>query len=56
MSIPYEQPFTQTFHHNRNLITEQDTGEQNPLFQPWFDLQLDALNSCLFTYNIFNFC
>jgi len=20
---------------------------------PWFDLQLDALNSCLFTYNTF---
>jgi len=21
--------------------------------EPWFDLQLDALNSCLFTYNTF---
>jgi len=33
MLIPYEQPFIQTFHHNGNLITEQGTGEQNPLFQ-----------------------
>jgi len=22
-------------------------------WRPWFDLQLDALNSCLFTYNTF---
>jgi hypothetical protein len=33
MLIPYEQPFIQTFQHNGNLITEQGTGEQNPLFQ-----------------------
>jgi len=33
MVIPYEQLFIQTFHHNGNLITEQDTDEQNPLFQ-----------------------
>ena len=33
MLIPYEQLFTQTFHHNGNLIKEQGTGEQNPLFQ-----------------------
>ena len=31
--IPYEQLFIQTFHHNGNLITEQGTGEQTPLFQ-----------------------
>jgi hypothetical protein len=30
--IPYEQLFIQTFHHNGNLVTEQGTGEQNPLF------------------------
>jgi len=28
---PYEQLFIQTSHHNGNLITEQGTGEQNPL-------------------------
>jgi hypothetical protein len=33
MVTPYEQLFIQTFHHNGNLITEQGTGEQNPLFQ-----------------------
>jgi hypothetical protein len=27
------------FHHNGNLITEQGTGEQNPLFQ----LAIDAM-------------
>jgi len=32
MLTPYEQLFIQTFHHNGNLITEQGTGEQNPLF------------------------
>jgi hypothetical protein len=32
MLIPYEQLFIQTVYHNGNLITEQDTGEQNPLF------------------------
>jgi hypothetical protein len=32
MLTPYEHLFIQTFHHNENLITEQGTGEQNPLF------------------------
>jgi len=32
MLIPYEQLLSQTFHHNRNLIPEQNCGEQNPLF------------------------
>jgi len=40
MLIPYEQLFIQTFHHNRNLITEQGTGEQNPLFQLAIDTML----------------
>ena len=40
MSIPYEQLLIQTFHHNGNLITEQDTGEQNPLFQLAMDTML----------------
>jgi len=42
MSIPYEQLFIQTFHHNGNLITEQDTGEQNPLFQLAIDTMLTS--------------
>jgi len=33
MQTPYEQLFIHTFHHNGDLITEQDTSEQNPLFQ-----------------------
>jgi len=32
MLIPYEQLLIQTFHHNRNLILEQNCAEQNPLF------------------------
>ena len=39
MLIPYEQL---TFHHNRNLITEQGTGEQNPLFQLAIDTMLTS--------------
>jgi len=33
MLTPYEQLFIHTFHHNGDLITEQGTGEHNPLFQ-----------------------
>ena len=33
MLSPYERLFIQTFHYNGNLITEQCTGEQTPLFQ-----------------------
>jgi len=33
MLIPYEQLLIQTFHHNSNLIPEQNPGEQNQLFQ-----------------------
>jgi hypothetical protein len=40
MLIPYEQLFIQTFHHNGNLIMEQGTGEQNPLFQSATDTML----------------
>ena len=40
MLIPYEQLFIQTFHHNGNLIMEQGTGEQNPLFQLAIDTML----------------
>jgi hypothetical protein len=39
MLILYEQLFIQTFRHNGILITEQGTGEQNPLFQ----LAIDTL-------------
>jgi len=42
MLIPREQRFIQTFHHNGNLITEQGTGEQNPLFQLVIDTMLTS--------------
>jgi hypothetical protein len=44
MSIltPYEQLFIQTFHYNGNVITEQGTGEQNPLFQLAMDTILTS--------------
>jgi hypothetical protein len=42
MLIPYEQLFVQTFHHSENLITEQGTGEQNPLFQLAIDTMLTS--------------
>jgi hypothetical protein len=42
MLTPYEQLFIQTFHHNGNLITEQGTGEQNPLFQLAIDIMLTS--------------
>jgi len=32
MLIPYGQLLIQTFHHNGNLIPEQNCGKQNPLF------------------------
>jgi len=34
---PYEQLFIHTFHHNGYLITEEGTGEHNPLFQSAID-------------------
>jgi hypothetical protein len=42
MSIPYEQLFIQIFHDNGNLITEQGTGEQDPLFQLASDTMLTS--------------
>ena len=42
MLISYEQLFIQTFHHNGNLIMEQGTGEQNPLFQLAIDTMLTS--------------
>jgi hypothetical protein len=33
MLIPYEQLFIQSHHQHGQLITEQNPGEQNPLFQ-----------------------
>jgi len=42
MLIHYEQLFIQTFHHNENLIKEQGTGEQNPLFQLATDTMLTS--------------
>ena len=42
MLTPFEQLFIQTFHYNGNLITQQDTGEQNPLFQLVIDTVLTS--------------
>jgi hypothetical protein len=42
MLTPYKQLFIQTFHYNGNLITEQGTGEQNPLFQLAMDTVLKS--------------
>jgi len=42
MLILYEQLFIQTFHHNGNLITEQFTGQQNPLFHLAIDTMLTS--------------
>jgi hypothetical protein len=33
-----------------SMVKKPTTAET---IRPWFDLQLDALNSCLFTYNTF---
>jgi len=38
--VPYEQLLIQTFDHKRNLIPEQNRGEQNPLFQLIIDYSL----------------
>jgi hypothetical protein len=40
--ISYEQLFIQRVHHTGNLITEQGTGEQNPLFQLAIDTMLTS--------------
>jgi len=42
---PCEQLFIQTFHHNGNLLTEQGTGEQNPLFQLDIDTMLTSAST-----------
>jgi hypothetical protein len=42
MLIPNEQIFIQTFNHNGNIITEQGTGEQHPLFQMAIDTMLTS--------------
>ena len=35
--IPYEQLYTQTFHHHVNLISEQSASDTNPVFQLNFE-------------------
>jgi len=40
--VPYEQLFIQTYHYNGTLITEQNRGEQNPLFQLAIDTSLTS--------------
>jgi hypothetical protein len=46
MLIPSEQLFIQTFHHNGNLIMEQGTAEQNPLFPLAIDTMLTSATTC----------
>jgi hypothetical protein len=45
MLIPYKQLFIQTFRHNGNLITEQGTGEQTPLFHLAIDTMLTSVTT-----------
>ena len=40
--IPYEQLFIQTYQYNGTLITEQNRGGQNPLFQLAIDTNLTS--------------
>ena len=40
--IAYEQLFIQTYQHNGILITEQNRGEKNPLFQLAIDTGLTS--------------
>ena len=40
--IPYEQPFIQTYKYNGTLITAQNRGGQNPLFQLVIDTGLTS--------------
>ena len=42
MSGRYEQLCIQTFHHNGNLLTEQDTSEQNSILQLAIDTVLTS--------------
>ena len=43
-----------TRHFFNNSNTNEDIATKfEQEYVPWFDLQLDALNSCLFTYNTF---
>ena len=42
LMIPYEQLFIQTYQCNGTIITEQNTGEQNPLFQIAIDTGLTS--------------
>ena len=37
--LPYEQIYTQQFHHKNQLIPEQRPNEQNPMFQLLHDKQ-----------------
>jgi len=48
--IPYEQLFIQTYQYNDTLITEQNRGDPNPLFQLPIDTGLTSQlfhNKCI---------
>jgi hypothetical protein len=38
--IPYEQLYIQSHHHQKKLITEQNSGEYNPMYQLVYDQQV----------------
>jgi hypothetical protein len=38
--IPYEQLYIQSHHHHKQLITEQNSGEYNPMYQLVYDQQV----------------
>jgi hypothetical protein len=45
MLTPYTQLFIQAFHLNDRLVEEQETGEQNPLYQLAIDTGLMSMTS-----------
>jgi hypothetical protein len=38
--IPYEQLYIQSYHHHKQLIPEQNSGEYNPMHQLVYDEQV----------------
>ena len=43
MLLPYEQVYIQTHQHHKQLISEQNTGEHNPIYQLIHDTFLTSL-------------
>jgi hypothetical protein len=38
--IPYEELYIQSYHHHKQLIPEQNSGECNPMYQLVYDQQV----------------